>query len=163
MVNTSTPTNSLENFFMPFTANKDFKKEPRLLEKGEGVYYYNHKGDKVIDCSSGLFCVPLGHGRKEIADAVHQQLLKLDYAPSFAISHMPAFTLAERLAKMLPGDLNNIFFTICGSTAIDSAIKIIQAYQHAKGQSQRIRFVSRERAYHGVNIGGTSLSGMIKK
>ena len=79
MVNTSTPTNSLENFFMPFTANKDFKKEPRLLEKGEGVYYYNHKGDKVIDCSSGLFCVPLGHGRKEIADAVHQQLLKLDY------------------------------------------------------------------------------------
>ena len=96
MVNTSTPTNSLENFFMPFTANKDFKKEPRLLEKGEGVYYYNHKGDKVIDCSSGLFCVPLGHGRKEIADAVHQQLLKLDYAPSFAISHMPAFTLAER-------------------------------------------------------------------
>jgi beta-alanine--pyruvate transaminase len=162
MVNTSTPTNSLENFFMPFTANKDFKKEPRLLEKGEGVYYYNHKGDKVIDCSSGLFCVPLGHGRREIADAVHQQLLKLDYAPSFAISHMPAFTLAERLAKMLPGDLNNIFFTICGSTAIDSAIKIIQAYQHAKGQSQRIRFVSRERAYHGVNIGGTSLSGMIK-
>ena len=162
MVNTSATTNSLENFFMPFTANKDFKKEPRLLERGEGVYYYNHKGDKVIDCSSGLFCVPLGHGRKEIADAVHQQLLKLDYAPSFAISHMPAFTLAERLAKMLPGDLNNIFFTICGSTAIDSAIKIIQAYQHAKGQSQRVRFVSRERAYHGVNIGGTSLSGMIK-
>ena len=162
MVNTTTTTNSLENFFMPFTANKDFKQEPRLLEKGEGVYYYNHKGDKVIDCSSGLFCVPLGHGRKEIAEAVHNQLLKLDYAPSFAISHMPAFTLAERLAKMLPGDLNNIFFTNCGSTAIDSAIKIIQAYQHAKGQSQRVRFVSRERAYHGVNIGGTSLSGMIK-
>jgi len=162
MANTTPTTNSLENYFLPFTANKDFKKDPRLLDRGEGVYYWNHKGDKVIDASSGLFCVPLGHGRKEIADAVHQQLLKLDYSPSFNVSHLPAFTLAEKLSKMLPGDLNNVFFSICGSTAVDSAIKIIQAYQHAIGQSHRMKFVSRERAYHGVNIGGTSLSGMIK-
>ena len=162
MANTSPSTNSLENYFLPFTANKDFKKDPRLLDRGEGVYYWNHKGDQVIDASSGLFCVPLGHGRKEIAEAVHQQLLKLDYSPSFQVSHLPAFTLAEKVAKMLPGDLNNIFFTICGSTAVDSAIKIIQAYQHAIGQAHRMKFVSRERAYHGVNIGGTSLSGMIK-
>jgi len=162
MANTTPTTNSLENYFLPFTANKDFKKDPRLLDRGEGVYYWNHKGDQVIDASSGLFCVPLGHGRKEIAEAVHQQLLKLDYSPSFQVSHLPAFALAEKVANLLPGDLNNVFFTICGSTAIDSAIKIIQAYQHAIGQSQRVRFVSRERAYHGVNIGGTSLSGMIK-
>ena len=162
MVNTTPSKNSLENYFLPFTANKDFKKEPRLLDRGEGVYYWNHKGDKVIDASSGLFCVPLGHGRREIADAVHQQLLKLDYSPSFQVSHLPAFACAEKIANMLPGDLNNVFFTICGSTAIDSAIKIVQAYQHAVGQSHRMKFVSRERAYHGVNIGGTSLSGMIK-
>ena len=162
MANTTPTTNSLENYFLPFTANKDFKKDPRLLDRGEGVYYWNHKGDTVIDASSGLFCVPLGHGRKEIADAVHQQLLKLDYSPSFQVSHLPAFACAEKVAKLLPGDLNNVFFTICGSTAIDSAIKIVQAYQHAIGQAQRMKFVSRERAYHGVNIGGTSLSGMIK-
>jgi len=162
MANTTPTTNSLENYFLPFTANKDFKKDPRLLDRGEGVYYWNHKGDTVIDASSGLFCVPLGHGRKEIADAVHQQLLKLDYSPSFQVSHLPAFACAEKVAKMLPGDLNNVFFTICGSTAIDSAIKIVQAYQHAIGQAHRMKFVSRERAYHGVNIGGTSLSGMIK-
>ena len=162
MANTTPTTNSLENYFLPFTANKDFKKDPRLLDRGEGVYYWNHKGDKVIDASSGLFCVPLGHGRREIADAVHQQLLKLDYSPSFQVSHLPAFACAQKVAKLLPGDLNNVFFTICGSTAIDSAIKIVQAYQHAVGQSHRMKFVSRERAYHGVNIGGTSLSGMIK-
>ena len=104
----------------------------------------------------------MGHGRKEIAEAVHNQLLKLDYSPSFQVSHLPAFACAEKVANMLPGDLNNVFFTICGSTAIDSAIKIVQAYQHAIGQSHRMKFVSRERAYHGVNIGGTSLSGMIK-
>ena len=162
MANTTPTTNSLENYFLPFTANKDFKKDPRLLDRGEGVYYWNHKGDTVIDASSGLFCVPLGHGRKEIAEAVHNQLLKLDYSPSFQVSHLPAFACAEKVANMLPGDLNNVFFTICGSTAIDSAIKIVQAYQHAIGQSHRMKFVSRERAYHGVNIGGTSLSGMIK-
>ena len=162
MANTTPTTNSLENYFLPFTANKDFKKDPRLLDRGEGVYYWNHKGDTVIDASSGLFCVPLGHGRKEIADAVHQQLLKLDYSPSFQVSHLPAFACAEKVAKLLPGDLHNVFFTICGSTAIDSAIKIVQAYQHAIGQAHRMKFVSRERAYHGVNIGGTSLSGMIK-
>jgi beta-alanine--pyruvate transaminase len=162
MANTTPTTNSLENYFLPFTANKDFKKDPRLLDRGEGVYYWNHKGDTIIDASSGLFCVPLGHGRKEIADAVHHQLLKLDYSPSFQVSHLPAFACAEKIAKMLPGDLNNVFFTICGSTAIDSAIKIVQAYQHAIGQAHRMKFVSRERAYHGVNIGGTSLSGMIK-
>ena len=112
MANTTPTTNSLENYFLPFTANKDFKKEPRLLDRGEGVYYWNHKGDQVIDASSGLFCVPLGHGRKEIAEAVHQQLLKLDYSPSFQVSHLPAFSLAEKVAKLLPGDLNNVFFTI---------------------------------------------------
>ena len=162
MANTTPTTNSLENYFLPFTANKDFKKDPRLLDRGEGVYYWNHKGDQLIDASSGLFCVPLGHGRKEIAEAVHQQLLKLDYSPSFQVSHLPAFACAEKVAKLLPGDLNNVFFTICGSTAIDSAIKIVQAYQHAIGQAHRMKFVSRERAYHGVNIGGTSLSGMMK-
>jgi beta-alanine--pyruvate transaminase len=90
---------------------------------------------------------------KKLLKQVHNQLLKLDYSPSFQVSHLPAFACAEKVANMLPGDLNNVFFTICGSTAIDSAIKIVQAYQHAIGQSHRMKFVSRERAYHGVNIG----------
>ncbi len=155
-------TNTLEHHWLPFTANRDFKAEPRLLVRGEGVYYWNHKGEKLIDASSGLFCVAAGHGRPEIAEAVHAQLLECDYSPHFQVASPLSFELASRLARITPEGLNRIFFANSGSEAVDSAIKIAQAYHLARGEGQRSRFVSRERAYHGVNIGGVSLSGMIK-
>jgi beta-alanine--pyruvate transaminase len=155
-------TNSLDAYWMPFTANRDFKDEPRLLVKGEGVYYWNHKGEKILDGTAGLFCCALGHGRKEIIDAVSHQLSELDYSPSFNIGHPGPFELASKIAALTPDTLNHIFFVNSGSEAIDSAMKIALAYHRSNGQAQRQRFVSRERSYHGVNFGGTSLSGLMK-
>ncbi len=154
--------NTLENHWLPFTANRDFKQEPRLLVKGEGVYYWNHKGEKLIDGSSGLFCCAAGHARKEIAEAVGKQLLELDYGPPFQLAHPASFELARKVAALTPDGLDYVFFCNSGSEAIDTAIKIALAYHRAKGEGQRTRFVSRERAYHGVNIGGVSLSGMVR-
>lgn len=155
-------TNTLEHQWMPFTGNRDFKAEPRLIVRGEGVYYWNHKGEKMLDGSSGLFCCAAGHGRKEIADAVAKQLMEVEFTPHFQMGHPSSFELASRIAKLTPEGLNRIFFTNSGSEAVDTAMKIAMAYHRAKKDGQRIRFVSRERAYHGVNIGGTSLSGMVK-
>ncbi len=157
-----TTVNSLENHWMPFTANREFKADPRLLVKAEGVYYWNHKGGKLIDGSSGLFCCAAGHGRKEIAEAVYKSMLELDYTPPFQLAHPASFELARRVAKLMPGDLDYVFFCNSGSEAVDTAIKISLAYHRARGEGQRQRFVSRERAYHGVNIGGVSLAGLMK-
>ncbi|MBH88870.1 MAG: aspartate aminotransferase family protein [Magnetovibrio sp.] len=154
--------NTLDNQWMPFTANRDFKSDPRLVVKGEGINYTNHNGDNIIDGSSGLFCCAAGHGRKEIAAAVAEQLLELDYSPHFQIGSPPSFELASRLSALTPENMNNVFFTNSGSGSIDSALKITMAYHHARGEGSRTRFVSRERAYHGSNIGGTSLSGLMK-
>ncbi len=155
-------TNTLEHHWLPFTANRDFKEDPRLLVRGEGVHYWNHKGDKLLDASSGLFCCAAGHGRREIADAVHQQLLQIDYTPHFQVANPTSFELASRIARLTPEGLNRIFFGNSGSEAVESAIKISLAYHLARGEGQRNRFVSRERAYHGVNMGGVSLSGMVR-
>ena len=154
--------NTLEHHWCPFTANRDFKAAPRLMARGKGVYYWNEAGERLIDGSSGLFCCPLGHGRREIADAVHAQLLQMDYAPPFQAGHRLGFELASRIARILPAGLDRVFFAGSGSEAIDTAVKIALAYHRAKGEAGRTRFVSRERAYHGVNIAGTSLSGMVK-
>ena len=154
--------NSLENYWMPFTANRDFKADPRLVVKSEGVYCWNHKGGQVIDGSSGLFCVAAGHGRREIADAVHDALMTNDYAAPFGLGHPLAFSLAQKVSEIAPDPLNHIFFGNSGSEAVDTALKICMAYHRATGEGQRVRFVSRERAYHGVNIGGVSLSGMVR-
>lgn len=154
--------NDLEQHWMPFTSNREFKADPRLIVAGNGVYLTNHKGDTVIDGSSGLFCCPLGHGRKEIAEAVYQQLLENDYASPFMTSTPGAFELANRVARITPDDINHVFFVNSGSESIDTALKMAMAYHRARGEGQRTRFVSRERAYHGVNIGGVSLSGMVK-
>ena len=152
----------LENHWMPFTDNKSFKQEPRLLVRGEGIYVWNDKGERLIDGSSGLFSVPCGHCRPEIAAAVHKQLLELDYSSPFLRGHPKSFELANRLAAMTPEPLNHIFYGNSGSEAVDTAMKIVMAYNYARGQSQKNIFVSRERAYHGVNIGGTSLGGIVK-
>ena len=155
-------TNDLEQHWMPFTANREFKSDPRIIVGGNGVYLTDHKGGKIIDGSSGLFCCPLGHGRKEIAEAVYQQLLDNDYASPFMTSTPGTFELANRVARITPDPINHVFFVNSGSESIDTALKMVMAYHRARGEGQRTRFVSRERAYHGVNIGGVSLSGMVR-
>ena len=154
--------NSLENHWMPFSANRDFKANPRLVVKSEGMYCWDYKGGKVIDGSSGLFCTPAGHGRTEIAEAVYKQMLENDYIPHFQLGHPGSFELAERVSRLLPDPLNHVFFTNSGSESVETAMKIVMAYHRANEQAQRLRFVSRERAYHGVNMGGVSLAGMVK-
>ena len=154
--------NTLENHWMPFTANRDFKADPRLLVRGEGVYYWDHKGGKILDGSSGLFCSAAGHCRPEIAEAVYRSLQENDFAPPFQLGHPGSFELAQKVSRLTPDGLDHVFFTTSGSDAVDTALKIAMAYHRARGEGQRTRFVSRERAYHGVNIGGTSLSGMVK-
>ncbi len=155
-------TNSLDYQWMPFTANRAFKENPRLIVRAEGAYYWNHKGEQIFDGSSGLFCVPAGHGRKQIADAVASQIMELDYCSPFQGGHPHSFELARRVAQLTPEGLDKVFFGNSGSEAVDTAIKIALAYHRARGDGMRMRFVSRERAYHGVNIGGTSLSGLVK-
>ncbi len=153
--------NSLEEHWMPFTANKDFKNNPRLMVKAEGVYYTDHYGNKLIDASSGLFCSPAGHSRPEIREAVAKQLEQLDYVQPFQQGFNGSFELARKVAKHTPEDLNKIFFTICGSSAVETAIKTAIAYFKAKGEGHRSHIVGRERGYHGMNIGGISVGGMI--
>ena len=153
--------NSLEEHWMPFTSNHDFKDNPRLMVKAEGVYYTDHHGNQLIDASSGLFCSPAGHGRKEIRDAVYKQLEQLDYVQPFQQGYNGSFELARKISKYTPEDLNKIFFTMCGSSAVDTAIKTAVAYFKAKGEGHRHHIVGRERGYHGMNIGGISVGGMV--
>ena len=153
--------NSLNEHWMPFTSNRDFKENPRLITEAKGVYLKNHQGQTQIDASSGLFCNPLGHGRQEIIDAITNQLNTLDYAQPFQQGFGGSFELATRISKNTPGNLNRIFYTICGSSAVETAIKISIAYHKSRGQGERFRIVGRERAYHGMHIGGTSVGGMI--
>ncbi len=153
--------NSLNEHWMPFTSNKDFKENPRLITEAKGVYLKNHQGQTQIDASSGLFCNPFGHSREEIINSITNQLKKLDYAQPFQQGFGGSFELATRISKHTPGNLNRIFFSTGGSDAVESAIKISIAYHKARGQGQRFRIVGRERAYHGMHIGGTSVGGMI--
>ena len=153
--------NSLEQHWMPFTANRHFKANPRILTRAEGMYFTTDHGDKVIDGSAGLFCVAAGHGRREIAEAVNEALTTLDYAPPFQFGHPASFEVARRVASVTPADLDHIFFANSGSEAVDTALKIALAYHKAKGEGQRLRLVGRERAYHGVNFGGLSVAGMV--
>lgn len=152
---------SMSNQWLPFTPNKDFKEDPRLFAGARGVYYYAPDGRKLFDGSSGLFTTPAGHGRVEIADAVRNQILELDFTSSFLRSHQKSFQVADRLAAILPEGLNKLFFVSSGSEAVDTAMKICLAYHRARGQSSRTLFVSRERAYHGVNVGSTALGGIV--
>lgn len=154
--------NTLENYWMPFTSNREFKENPRLIERAEGMYYWNHHGERVLDGSAGLFCVAAGHARREIADAVYAQLSNLDYAPPFQFGHPAAFELSRRLTAILPDGIDHVFFCNSGSEAVDTALKIALAYHRARGDGRRVRFVGREKAYHGVNFGGISVAGLVK-
>ena len=151
----------LDHNWLPFTPIRDFREKPRLFARAEGVHYYTPEGKAVLDGSSGLFTTPAGHGRREIADAIHKQLLELDFAPSFQRSHPKAFEAAGRVAALMPEGIDKIFFANSGSEAVDTAMKIALAYHRAKGQASRTMFVSRERAYHGVGFGGVALSGLV--
>ncbi len=155
------PTNNLEAFWMPFSANRQFKKQPRMLVRAEGMNYWSHDGRKVLDGTSGLWCVNAGHGRPEIADAVHAQLLELDYAPAFQMGHPKVFELAARLAAVAPQGLDHVFFTNSGSESVETSLKIALAYHRVKGEGSRIRLIGRERGYHGVNFGGISVGGIV--
>jgi beta-alanine--pyruvate transaminase len=148
-------------FWMPFTANRQFKEAPRLFASAEGMHYTTVDGRKVIDGSAGLWCVNAGHGRRQIAAAVERQLMNLDFAPSFSMGHPLAFDFAERLAAIAPDGLDRIFFTNSGSESVDTALKIALAYHRAAGQSSRTRLIGRERGYHGVGFGGMSVGGMV--
>jgi len=152
---------SLDEYWLPFTPNREFKADPQIVVRAEGMYLWDDRGNRIIDASSGLFCVAAGHGRKEIADAVGAQLRELDFAAPFLRAHPKQFELASRVAELTPGDLNRIFFCSSGSEAVDTAMKMALAYHQARGQGTRTMFVSRERAYHGVNFGGVALSGLV--
>jgi beta-alanine--pyruvate transaminase len=155
------PRADLEAFWMPFTANRQFKSHPRLLVRAEGMHYWTDDDRKVLDGVSGLWCVNAGHGRKEITDAVSKQLAAMEYAPPFQMGHPPGFELASRLVKLTPGDLDHVFFTNSGSEAVDTALKIAIAYHRLRGEASRQRLIGREKGYHGVGFGGTSVGGMV--
>ena len=152
---------TMQPFWMPFTPNKEFKSEPKMFARAKGMYFYTPDGREVIDASAGLFCVAAGHCRQEIADAVYEQLQTLDFTAPFLRAHGKAFELAQRVAHYTPEGMDRIFFVNSGSEAVDTAMKMALAYHRSKGQSQRQIFISRERAYHGVNMGGVALSGMV--
>ena len=152
---------SLDEYWMPFTPNREFKADPKMIVRAEGMFFWNDRGEKLIDASSGLFCCAAGHGRREIAEAVGRQLSELDFTAPFLRGHPKQFELATRVAELTPGDLNRIFFCNSGSESVESAMKLALAYHQARGQGGRNVFVSRERAYHGVNFGGVSLSGLV--
>lgn len=155
------PRADLSHHWMPFTANRDFHAEPKIICRGEGCLYYGEAGQPILDGCSGLFTTPAGHGRVEIADAVREQLMTLDFAPSFTRGHPGSFKLATRIAALTPAGMDRIFFANSGSEAVETALKIALAYHRARGDSARSIFVSRERAYHGVNFGGVALAGMV--
>jgi beta-alanine--pyruvate transaminase len=152
---------NLQNFWMPFTANRQFKAAPRMLTSAKGMFYTDADGRQILDGTAGLWCVNAGHGRERIAEAVHRQLINLDFAPTFQMGHPIAFGFAERLAAIAPAGLDRIFFTSSGSESVETALKIAIAYQRAIGQGTRTRLIGRERGYHGVGFGGLSVGGIV--
>jgi beta-alanine--pyruvate transaminase len=146
--------------WMPFTANRQFMEQPRIIARADGVHYFNTRGEPLLDGSSGLYCIPLGHGRREIREAVAKQMEELDYAPPFQYGVPAAFRLAAEVAQMTPPGLNRILFMGSGSEAVESALKVAIQYHRVRGEGARQRFVGRERGYHGVNFGGWSVGGM---
>jgi|TARA_B100000315_G_scaffold244200_1_gene268446 beta-alanine--pyruvate transaminase len=153
-------TLNLEPLWMPFTANRQFKAEPRLLESAEGMYYRSMDGREILDGTAGLWCVNAGHSRQEITTAVSEQIAKLDYAPPFQMGHPQPFRLAEKLTEISPPGLDHVFFTNSGSESVDTALKIALAYQQARGLGRKQRLIGREKGYHGVGFGGISVGGL---
>jgi beta-alanine--pyruvate transaminase len=153
--------NNLEAFWMPFTANRSFKQNPRMIARAEGMFYYTPEGKPVMDGTAGLWCCNAGHARKPIIQAIQAQAEELDYAPSFQFGHPKVFAAAARIASLAPGDLDHVFFAGSGSEAADTALKIALAYWNVTGKGSKTRLIGRERGYHGVGFGGISVGGMV--
>ena len=153
--------NDLEAFWMPFTGNRQFKSKPRLLVSAKGMHYRSHDGREILDATAGLWCVNAGHRHPRIVEAIQRAVATLEFAPTFQFGHPAPFELASRVAALMPGDLNRVFFCNSGSEAVDTALKIALAYHRVRGEGARTRLIGRERAYHGVGFGGISVGGMV--
>jgi beta-alanine--pyruvate transaminase len=152
---------SLDAYWMPFTANRQFKKAPRLFAKAAGMHYWTDDGRQVLDGVAGLWCVNAGHARPRVVQAIAEQAAELDYAPPFQMAHPKAFALADKVAALAPAGMNKVFFTNSGSESVETALKMALAYHRVRGEGQRTRLIGRERGYHGVNFGGISVGGMV--
>jgi beta-alanine--pyruvate transaminase len=152
---------NLDAYWMPFTANRQFKKSPRLLSKAQGMHFWTPEGRQILDGIAGLWCVNAGHGRTKITQAIQDQAAEMDFAPPFNMGHPKAFELAQALVKITPPGMNKVFFTNSGSESVETALKMAIAYHRVRGEGQRTRLIGRERGYHGVNFGGISVGGMV--
>lgn len=151
----------LEAYWLPFTANRYFKQHPKMLVSAKGAYYRTDSGRQLFDCLSGMWCCPIGHAHPKIVEAFARQAQVLDYSPAFQVGNATTFKLAERIADMAPAGLDHVFFANSGSEAVDTALKIALAYHRVAGNASRFRLIGRERAYHGVGLGGISVGGMV--
>ncbi len=151
---------SMDSFWMPFTGNRAFKQNPRLVDRAGGMFYYTPDGRQILDMVAGLWCCNTGHGHPKIVSAIQQQAAKMDYAPHFNFGHSAAFELAEQLTSITPEGMNHVFFTNSGSESVDTALKIALAYQRERGMATKTRLIGRERGYHGVGFGGISVGGI---
>ena len=158
---TAPPGVPMDAYWMPFTANRQFKKNPRLFVKASGMHYWTDDGRKVLDGVAGLWCVNAGHARPKIVQAIQAQAAEMDFAPPFQMAHPKAFELADKVAKLTPAGLNRVFFTNSGSESVETALKMALAYHKVRGEGTRTRLIGRERGYHGVNFGGISVGGMV--
>ena len=156
----SSHPHAMDAYWMPFTANRQFKKAPRLLAKAKDMHFWTPEGRQILDGIAGLWCVNAGHARPKIVKAIAEQAAELDYAPPFNMAHPKAFELAERLVQLTPAGLDKVFFTNSGSESVDTALKIAIAYHRVRGEGQRTRLIGREKGYHGVGFGGISVGGL---
>jgi beta-alanine--pyruvate transaminase len=159
---TNTGSNALDAYWMPFTSNRRFKANPRMISAAKDMHYVTTDGRSILDGTAGLWCVNAGHSRPRIVEAIQRQAGELDYAPSFNLGHPIAFQFAAKLSALMPFDLKKIFFTGSGSESADTALKIALAYQRALGKGSRTRLIGRERGYHGVGFGGISVGGIVR-
>jgi beta-alanine--pyruvate transaminase len=152
---------AMDAYWMPFTANRQFKAAPRMLARAKGMHYWDTQGRQVLDAAAGLWCVNAGHNRPRIVKAIQEQAAEMDFAPAFQMGHPKAFELAQRVAAIAPAGMNKVFFTNSGSEGVDTALKIALAYHRVRGDAARTRLIGRERGYHGVNFGGISVGGIV--
>lgn len=156
-----TKPNDLSAFWMPFTANRQFKSAPRMFVRAKDMHFTTTDGRQVMDATAGLWCCNAGHCRPKIVEAVQRQVAEMDYAPAFQIGHPAAFELANRVVDLAPDGIDHVFYTNSGSEAVETALKIAIAYHRARGDASRTRLIGRERGYHGVNFGGISVGGIV--
>ncbi|WP_316859807.1 aspartate aminotransferase family protein [uncultured Cohaesibacter sp.] len=154
--------NDLSSFWMPFTPNRAFKQDPRMVVAAEGMFYKSSDGRDILDGTAGLWCVNAGHGARRVTEAVQKQVAIMDYAPNFNFGHPQAFEFATRIAEIFPEGMDHVFFTNSGSESVDTALKIALHYHRARGDGVRTRLIGRERGYHGTGFGGISVGGIVK-